>query len=66
MCDAANIELHNAAQDSATLANVFVIGGAALVGAGIVLYFTAPKKETPSVALRGLPGGAELSVSGAL
>jgi serine/threonine-protein kinase len=65
-CSPANFKLHEAAQDAATLSNVFVIGGAALLGAGIVLYFTAPKKETPSVALRGLPGGAELSVSGAL
>jgi hypothetical protein len=65
-CSAANFKLHEDAQDAATLSNVFVIGGAALLGTGIVLYFTAPKKETPSVALRGLPGGAELSISGAL
>lgn len=57
-------ELQQDAETAATLANVFVIGGAALVGAGVVLYFTAPRAETPDVALRGRPGGAELTVSG--
>jgi hypothetical protein len=66
LCDAGAFQLHEQAQDSATLSNVFVIGGVALLGTGIVLYFTAPKHETPSVALRGLPGGAELSVAGSL
>jgi serine/threonine-protein kinase len=56
--------LHESAQDAATFSNVFVIGGAALLATGIVLYFTAPKNEAPTVALRGLPGGAELGVSG--
>lgn len=65
-CSPAAYKLHESAQSAATLSNVFVIGGAALLGAGIVLYFTAPKKEAPSVALLGVPGGAQLSLSGSL
>jgi serine/threonine-protein kinase len=66
LCDAGGFQLQQAAENSATLSNVFVIGGAALLGAGIVLYFTAPKPETPTVALLGLPGGAQLSISGSM
>jgi hypothetical protein len=65
-CSPAGFEVHQQAQTAATLSNVFVIGGAALLGAGIVLYFTAPKKETTSVSLQGLPGGAQLSIAGRL
>ena len=65
-CSPGGFQLHEQAQDSATLSNVFVIGGAALLGTGIVLYFTAPKKETTTVSLQGLPGGAQLSVAGRL
>lgn len=66
LCSVQGFDLQKKAEDAAMLSNVFVIGGAALLGAGIVLYLTAPKDETPNVALRGLPGGAELSVSGRL
>lgn len=66
LCSTEGFQLHEQAQDSATLSNVFVIGGAALLGTGIVLYLTAPRNETRSVTLRGVPGGAELSIGGRL
>lgn len=65
-CAPAGFQLHEQAQDAATLSNIFVIGGAALLGTGIVLYFTAPKHETTSVSLLGVPGGVQLSLAGRL
>jgi tetratricopeptide (TPR) repeat protein len=61
-CSPANYELHEDAQSAATLSNVFVIGGAALVTAGVVLYVTAPTAERAQAALHLAPTGAELSV----
>jgi serine/threonine-protein kinase len=66
LCNVPGFDLQKKAQDAATLSNIFVIGGVALLGTGIVLYFTAPKDEQPGVALRGVPGGAELSFEGRL
>ena len=61
-CSSPGFEAHESAQTSATLANVFVIGGGALVAAGLVLYFTAPKPEHASAQLRLGPSSASLSV----
>jgi len=66
-CDSPEgVELSNRAQDAATLANVFVIGGAVLGTAGLVLYFTAPDDSGPVLAVRTNAGGAGLSLGGRL
>lgn len=44
-------ELTDQAMTAATLANVFVIGGAAIAATGVVLYLTAPSDDTPSAAV---------------
>jgi hypothetical protein len=62
-CSPANYTLHEDAQSAATLSNVFVIGGAALVATGVVLYLTAPTAESAQATLRIAPTGAELSLS---
>ena len=54
------------AQSAATLANVFVIGGAACLIGGAVLYFTAPSNHATQLALRGTGSGAMLELGGAL
>jgi serine/threonine-protein kinase len=54
------------AQSAATLSNVFVISGAALLVGGAVVYFTAPSEESPHLALRGSGGGARIELGGAL
>lgn len=58
----------------ASLSNVFIIGGAVVAGAGVVLWVTAPKShsdEAPKTATLGLspiplPGGGGLSFHGQL
>ena len=62
--DARGVELNGEAQDAATLANVFVIGGAALAITGVVLYLTAPSEAAPSVALRSNGVATSVSVEG--
>jgi hypothetical protein len=57
---------HESAQTNATLANVFVIGGAAVVAAGIVLFVTAPDDESPETALRIEPFGPGVALRGAM
>jgi hypothetical protein len=56
------------ARTRATLSTVLVIGGAAAIGVGAVLYFTAPRHAagTTSTALRITPraGGASLTLDG--
>jgi serine/threonine-protein kinase len=52
------------AQDAATLANVFVIGGVALAATGAILYFVAPEAERPAVAFGAHPHGAALQLGG--
>jgi serine/threonine-protein kinase len=49
--DARGVSLNDEAQDAATIANVLVIGGAALAVTGAVLYLTAPSPESPALAL---------------
>jgi serine/threonine-protein kinase len=59
-------QLDDQAHDAATLANVFVIGGAVLLVGGAVLYFTRPKEHSVDVALRSNGTSASLVVGGAL
>jgi hypothetical protein len=58
--------LTDEAQSSATLANVFVFGGAALAATGVVLYLAAPDEDTPVIAVSAQAGGAGLWLAGAL
>jgi hypothetical protein len=55
------------AHSAATAANVFVISGAVLVAAGVVLYVTSPSKESLHVTVRGgSDGSARLELGGTL
>jgi hypothetical protein len=62
----------HSANTFATLANVFVVGGIVVAGAGAVLWITAPKEGSESraasigVSPMFTPGGAALSVHGNL
>jgi hypothetical protein len=63
--DAASLAKANALRDSAstkaTLSTAFIIAGAAIAGAGIVLYVTAPSSES---AVTVAPTGTGISLSG--
>jgi hypothetical protein len=61
--DARGVELNGEAQDAATLANVFVIGGAALAITGVVLYLTAPSEEAGAAHLALRSSGVATTVS---
>lgn len=63
--DERGVALNDEAQEAATLSNVLVIGGAALVVTGVVLYLTAPSPETPSVALQSNGVATRVLVEGA-
>jgi hypothetical protein len=63
-CDEEGADLTEDAQSAATLANVFVIGGAALAATGVVLYLTAPTEEAPAAALSTDGRGVRLTVGG--
>jgi hypothetical protein len=55
-CDGTGTQLRNDALSRASIATVaFVIGAAAIAG-GAVLWFTAPKDQSPSVGVTGAPG----------
>ena len=49
--DEKGVALSADAHDAAGLANVFVIGGAALAAAGVVVYLIAPRREQPTIAV---------------
>jgi hypothetical protein len=55
-CGAAGTDLRSSARSAATVSTVAFIAGGALLATGVVLYFTAPKKQ--SVALAIGPGSA--------
>jgi serine/threonine-protein kinase len=57
--------LSDQANDAATLANVFVIGGAALAATGIVLYLTAPSPGATTASIASDGSGIRLNVGGA-
>jgi hypothetical protein len=48
ICDAQGVKLHDDASSAATMSTIFMAGGIALAGAGVVLFLTAPKKSAPS------------------
>jgi serine/threonine-protein kinase len=49
--DPRGVTLTNDAKSAATLANVFVIGGAALAAGGVLLYLTAPRDSARAVSV---------------
>jgi serine/threonine-protein kinase len=57
-------KLADEAKHAATLSNVFVFGGAALVATGVILYVTAPDANAPALALNGDSRGARLTLGG--
>lgn len=59
-------ELDEQAHSAATLSNVFVIGGAALLVGGAVLYFTRPKESAVQVGMRFTGQSAQLELGGRL
>lgn len=63
-CSAAGIEDSRSAVRDANLATAFFIGGAALVGTGIAVYFLSPSPQV-NVGIAGAPGLAGARVSGA-
>jgi hypothetical protein len=58
-------KLHDQAQSAATVSNVLVIGGAALLVSGAVVYFTAGPKESVQLSLRGAGAGGQLQLESA-
>jgi hypothetical protein len=60
---AAGAPLQDSAHNAASMANVFVIGGAALLAGGLIVYFTAPAHDT-QLSLSGHGSGAELQLRG--
>jgi hypothetical protein len=59
-------QLDDQAHSAASLSNVFVIGGAALLVTGAVLYFTRPTERGPNVALSLSPRAAAVVLGGTL
>ena len=64
--DARGAQLSKEANDAAKLSNGFLIGGALLAAAGVVLYFTAPASGAPALALGGDGRSVHVRVGGAL
>jgi serine/threonine-protein kinase len=54
-CDAVGFQARSDAKDAATLSTIFVVAGAALLGGGAVLYFTAPRGKPRSGTVQLLP-----------
>jgi serine/threonine-protein kinase len=63
-CNASLRSLQDSRNSAATASTVVFIGGAALLGAGAVLVFTAPSERALAASLQGEPGGARLSLRG--
>ena len=64
-CDPAVVAHAEDAEDAATLSTVFMVGGAVLTAAGVVLFVTAPSEEAPQVAVRATPHDVRLTMGGA-
>ena len=58
-------DVNDQAKSAATLANVFVIGGAALAVTGVVLYLTAPAPDATTASISNDGNGLRLNVGGA-
>jgi hypothetical protein len=60
------VKLSEQARSAASLSNVFLISGVALVGVGVVLYLTAPAEGAPALAFQGDGRSLRVSLGGAL
>jgi hypothetical protein len=58
------VELAEQANSAATVSNVFVFGGAALLVTGVVMYLTAPSEKAPALAFGGDATGAHMTLRG--
>jgi serine/threonine-protein kinase len=66
-CNPAGANADKSAHSAARFANVFVIGGALLTGAGVALYLISPREqEHVAVSVSADARGAQLAVGGAL
>ena len=63
-CSASARPLQDSANSAATASTVLVIGGAALLGAGAILLWTAPRERALTASLQGEVGGARLQLRG--
>jgi hypothetical protein len=63
--DQRGAELSKQANDAAKLSNGFMIGGAALAAAGVVLYLTAPTQGAPALGVHGDGRSLRASFGGA-
>lgn len=59
------VRLSEQADSAAGMADVFLIGGAAALATGVVLYLTAPARSQTEIALSGTRGGARVTLQGA-
>ncbi len=63
-CNQTGVDAVGNAHTQATISTIAFIGGAAFLGAGAVIYFTAPKGDRVSVVPSVGPGTAALNVRG--
>lgn len=65
-CATRHSHLQDDAETSADLSTAFWIGGAALLGAGAIVFFTAPTERVMAFGIRPHGLGAQLQISGQL
>jgi serine/threonine-protein kinase len=58
------VQLAGDANRAATVSNILVFGGAALVATAVILYLTVPSEHAPALAVRTDPTGARLTLRG--
>jgi serine/threonine-protein kinase len=63
-CNAQGFEHDQNAHQAATVSNVLVAGGLALVAAGVVVYLTRPHEDSVQVSLSTGPASAQLNLRG--
>lgn len=63
-CSGSLRSLQDSANTAATASTVLFIGGAALLGAGAILLFTAPSERALTASLHGEAGGARVQLRG--
>jgi hypothetical protein len=63
-CRASLRSVQDSANTAATASTVLFIGGGALLGAGAILLWTAPRERALTASLQGQAGGARLLLHG--
>jgi serine/threonine-protein kinase len=66
VCASTNRHLQDRAQSSADVSTGLFIGGAVLLGAGLVVLLTAPSERALALGVRGDMAGAQLQLTGSL